>query len=264
MNTEKVIRDLQKVREHAPLVHNITNYVVMNSTANALLSLGASPVMAHAPEEVEEMASIASAVVLNIGTLSKKWIEAMFKAGNKAKEKGVPVILDPVGAGATSLRTETAKKIIEDIRPDIVRGNASEVLALLKADAKTKGVDSSVSSDDAVAIAKDLASNKKCVVSISGKTDYVTDGKQVITISNGDAMMSKITGTGCAATALTGALAGVNKNSMETAAGAMVIMGIAGEIARINADAPGTFQIKFLDALYQLDEEDIKSKARVE
>lgn len=263
MNTEKVISDLQKVRENAPLVHNITNYVVMNSTANALLSMGASPVMAHALEEVEEMASIAKAVVLNIGTLSEKWIEAMFKAGKKAKEKGIPVLLDPVGAGATTLRTETAKKLIDDVQPDIVRGNASEILALLKADAKTKGVDSSVPSEDAVEIAKELASTKKCVVSISGKTDYITDGKQVIAISNGDAMMSKITGMGCTATALTGAFAGVNRNFMEAAASAMVIMGVAGEMARINANAPGTFQVKFLDALYQISDEDIKSKAKI-
>lgn len=264
MKTENAISDLQKVRENAPLIHNITNYVVMNSTANALLSLGASPVMAHAVEEVEEMANIASAVVLNIGTLSEKWIEAMFKAGKKAKEKKIPVILDPVGAGATTLRTETAKKIIDDIQPDIVRGNASEILALLKADAQTKGVDSRASSDDAVEIAKELASTKNCVVSISGKTDYITDGKNVISIGNGDAMLSKVTGTGCAATALTGAFAGVNKNFVEAATGAMVVMGIAGEMARENADAPGTFQVKFLDALYQIDEEDIKSKARIE
>jgi len=263
MNTEKVISDLQQVRENAPLVHNITNYVVMNSTANALLSLGASPVMAHAVEEVEEMASIASAVVLNIGTLSEKWIEAMFKAGKKAKEKGVPVILDPVGAGATTLRTETAKKIIDDVQPDIVRGNASEILALLKADAQTKGVDSSASSDDAVEIAKELANTKNCIVSISGKTDYITDGKSVISIGNGDAMLSKVTGTGCAATALTGAFAGVNKNFMEAATGAMVVMGITGEMAGKKADAPGTFQVKFLDALYQISDEDIKSKAKI-
>lgn len=265
MTTENVIRDLRKLRENAPLVHNITNYVVMNSTANALLSIGASPVMAHAIEEVEEMASIASAVVLNIGTLSEKWIEAMFKAGKKAKEKGIPVLLDPVGAGATTLRTETAKKIIDDVQPDIVRGNASEILALLKADAKTKGVDSNASSDDAVEIAKELANTKKCVVSISGKTDYVTDGKQVVAILNGDVMMSRITGMGCTATALTGAFAGVKKNFMEAATNAMIIMGIAGEMARINdGDAPGTFQVKFLDALYQIDEEDIENKSRIE
>lgn len=263
MNTEKVNKDLEKVRENAPLVHNITNYVVMNSTANALLSLGASPVMAHAVEEVEEMASIASALVLNIGTLSEKWIEAMFKAGKKAKEKGVPVLLDPVGAGATTLRTETAKKIIEDVRPDIIRGNASEILALLKADAKTKGVDSSASSDDAVEIAKELAAAKSCIVSISGKTDYVTNGKSVVAIENGDPIMSKITGTGCTATALAAAFASVNKNYMEAAVGAMIVMGVAGEIARQNAEAPGIFQVKFLDALYQIDEEYISIKARI-
>ena len=263
MNTEKVISDLQKVRENAPLVHNITNYVVMNSTANALLSMGASPVMAHAVEEVEEMASIASALVLNIGTLSEKWIEAMFKAGKKAKQKGVPVLLDPVGAGATTLRTDTAKKIIDDVRPDIIRGNASEILALLKADAKTKGVDSSASSDDAVEIAKELANTKNCVVSISGKTDYVTDGKSVVAVANGDPMMSKITGTGCTATALTAAFAGVNDNHMEASVNAMVVMGVAGEMARQNADAPGTFQVKFLDALYQINEADIKGKIRI-
>lgn len=263
MNTEKVISDLQKVRENAPLVHNITNYVVMNSSANALLSLGASPVMAHALEEVEEMASIASAVVLNIGTLSDKWIEAMFKAGRKAKENGVPVILDPVGAGATKLRTETAKKLIDEVQPDIIRGNASEILALVMADAKTKGVDSSASSDDALEIARDRAAANNCIVSVSGKTDYITDGTKVAAVQNGDAMMGRVTGTGCAATAITGAFAGVSDSWFDAAAGAMVIMGVAGEMARQKADAPGTFQVKFLDALYQIGEKDIKTKAKI-
>lgn len=254
--------DLKKVRENAPLIHNITNYVVMNSTANTLLSLGASPVMAHATEEMEEMVSIASALVLNIGTLSEKWIEAMHLAGKTAKRIGKPVILDPVGAGATSLRTNATKSIIETIKPQVIRGNASEILAIAQAEMTTKGVDSTASAHEAVDVAKQLADKTGSVVSISGKTDYVTDGKTVHEISNGHPLMGKITGTGCAATAITGAFVAVNDDYLTAATEAMLIMGIAGEMAGEEADAPGTFQIKFLDALYNIDEKEIQKRMK--
>ena len=256
------INDLNKLRENAPLVHNITNYVVMNSTANALLSIGASPVMAHASEEMEEMVSIASALVLNIGTLSEKWLEAMHLAGKAAKRKGKPVILDPVGAGATSLRTNATKSIIETIKPQVIRGNASEILAIAQAAMTTKGVDSTASADEAVEVAQTLAKKTGSVISISGKTDYITDGKTIHKVTNGHKLMGNITGTGCAATALTGAFASVNDDYLVAATEAMLAMGIAGEMASEEADAPGTFQIKFLDALYKLNEDEIKKRMR--
>lgn len=256
------INDLKTLRENGPLIHNITNYVVMNSTANALLSIGASPVMAHASEEMEEMVSIASALVLNIGTLSEKWIEAMHLAGKAAKRKGKPVILDPVGAGATSLRTNATKSIIETIKPQVVRGNASEILAIAQAEMATKGVDSTASAEEAVEVAKNLAKQTGSVISISGKTDYITDGKTTHEVTHGHKLMGNITGTGCMASALTGAFAAINENYLIAATEAMLAMGIAGEMASEEADAPGTFQVKFLDALYKINEEEIDKRMK--
>ncbi|MCK5192823.1 MAG: hydroxyethylthiazole kinase, partial [Desulfobulbaceae bacterium] len=182
MNSKEIISGLEKVRSNAPLVHNITNYVVMNSTANALLSVGASPVMAHAVEEVEDMVGIASSLVINMGTLSEKWIEAMLKAGKKATDKGIPVVFDPVGVGATGYRTDTAQAIINSCRPCIIRGNASEIMALCNANIKTKGVDSTLSADSALDSAKLLAGETGAVVVISGETDYITDGETVVSL----------------------------------------------------------------------------------
>jgi hydroxyethylthiazole kinase len=253
-------KDLQLLREKAPLIHSITNYVVMNSTANALLSIGASPVMAHESKEMEEMASIASALVLNIGTLSERWIEAMHIAGKTAKSKSTPIVLDPVGAGATTLRTQTTKDLIESSSPQIIRGNASEILAVAKAKMSTKGVDSTASSDEAVEVAKEFAKDTGSVISISGKTDYITDGKTLQKVENGHPLMGKITGTGCTATVLTAAFSAVNNDYFTAASEAMAVMGIAGEIAAEEAGAPGTFQIKFLDALYKINQEEIKNR----
>ena len=142
ITAQDISRDLEEVRRQAPLVHNITNYVVMNTTANALLAVGASPVMAHAPEEVEDMVDIASALVINIGTLSEPWIESMLKAAKRAQKKGIPIVYDPVGAGATPYRTRTIHELIQAAAPSILRGNASEIMALAGDAAKTKGVDS--------------------------------------------------------------------------------------------------------------------------
>jgi hydroxyethylthiazole kinase len=260
IDQKQVIQDLEKLRENAPLVHNITNYVVMNSTANALISIGASPVMAHATEEMEEMVSLASALVINIGTLSEKWVKAMHLAGKTAKNKGIPVVLDPVGAGATTFRTNTTKDIINEVQPRVIRGNGSEVLAIAQAGFTTKGVDSTASAEQALEAAKDLARNAATVVSISGKTDYITNGEDIRAIDNGHPLMGKVTGTGCTATALTAAFAGVNSDPFAAATEAMIVMGIAGEMASEESDAPGTFYVKFLDALYKIDGEQIQKR----
>ncbi len=245
-------------------MHNITNFVVMNTTANALLALGASPVMAHAAEEVEEMAALARALVINIGTLSPPWVESMRKAMRSAAANGRPIVFDPVGAGATRFRTETCRELLEEVPPSIVRGNASEILALAGATAGTKGVDSTETSDAAFDAARTLASHYGCVVTVSGATDLIVSSDHVVRVANGDPMMPRVTGLGCTATVLTGAFAAVNPSRLDAAAHAMAVMGIAGEIAAEQSPGPGTFQVRFLDALYLLQESDIRSRLKLE
>ena len=253
---------IERIRAQAPVVHNITNYVVMNNTANALLALGASPVMAHAEEEMESMVGIASALVLNIGTLSPAWIRSMFKAGEQARKWGIPVILDPVGAGATAYRTETARELAQAASPAIIRGNASEIQALAGSAASTKGVDSTADSQDALAAARALHQSTCAVVCISGPTDYIVGGPGVLEIHNGHTMMTRVTGLGCTATALCGAFAAVTPDPFLAAAQTMATMGIAGEMAVERAAGPGTLQLHFLDILYGLTEADIRQRLR--
>ena len=232
----------------------------MNNTANALLAIGASPVMAHAIEEVEQMAAIANALVINIGTLSPKWIQAMFLAGAKAKRQSIPIVLDPVGVGATFFRTTNTKKLIQEIHPGIVRGNASEIMALVEADATTKGVDATDASDAAVSAGKSLSSTSENVVCISGETDYIIADGEVLTVANGHPMMPRVTGLGCTATALCAAFAAVNASPAAATAHAMVVMGIAGEMAAETAAGPGSFQVAFIDALYRMTAADIEKR----
>jgi hydroxyethylthiazole kinase len=260
---QSVWQDVLRIRAEAPLVHNITNYVVMNTTANALLSIGASPVMAHAIEEVEEMAGMARALVLNIGTLSEPWIEAMVRAGRRAVGKGVPIILDPVGAGATRLRTNTAQRLLREAPPAIIRGNASEIRALFYAEDGTKGVDSTHTAEEALEAARLLSEHCHAVVSVSGATDLIVSNGSVIRVANGHPMMPRVTGLGCTATALTGAFAAVN-SPLQAAAHAMAVMGIAGEIAAERSAGPGSFQVHFLDALFLLEEVDIQRRLKME
>jgi hydroxyethylthiazole kinase len=260
----KIYKSIELIHSQSPIVHNITNYVVMNNTANALLAIGASPVMAHAEEEVEEMVNIASALVINIGTLSERWIKAMFKAARRARGKGIPVILDPVGAGATDYRTKTARDLIASEPPTIIRGNASEIMALYDDKSKTKGVDSAASSDTAIDIAQRLSETYKCVVCVSGAVDYVIDKERIMKIKNGHPLMSKVTGLGCTASALCGAFAAVEKSAFAATVEAMAVMGIAGEMAAGVAAGPGSLQTHFLDILYRLTENDIKQNLKID
>jgi len=255
---------VRTIREKAPVVHNITNYVVMNSTANALLALGASPVMAHAEEEMEEMVGIASALVINIGTLSQHWIRAMFRAAEAARKRRIPIVFDPVGAGATAYRTGTARELIKAVPPEIIRGNASEIMALLDSKAKTKGVDSSASSDAAVELGRALHAECGAAVCISGETDYTIGRAGVIRGRNGHIMMTRVTGLGCTASALCGAFAAVTSDPAVAAAEAMAVMGIAGEIAVAGAAGPGSLQVNFLDALYRLSAENIETLLKLD
>jgi hydroxyethylthiazole kinase len=264
INATRVYESITAIKKQAPIIHNITNYVVMNSTANALLAIGASPVMAHATEEVEEMVEIAQALVINIGTLSEHWVASMFKALHQARKRGIPVIFDPVGAGATAYRTRTARELIERGKPTIIRGNASEIMALADDRSKTKGVDSAADPDAAIATAQKLAQTHKCVVCISGKTDYIIDSENILKIKNGHSLMTKVTGLGCTASALCGAFAAVEALPFAATAKAMAVMGIAGEMAVEKSAGPGSLQVSFLDVLYLLTEDDINKRLKIE
>ena len=256
-------QDVERIRQQSPLVHNITNYVVMNSTANALLALGAAPVMAHAPEEIEEIVAIASAVVINIGTLSGPWIESMALAMAAARRRNLPIILDPVGAGASRLRTQTCLDLLSRTPPTIIRGNASEIRALRVSSATTRGVDSRDRAEAALAAGRELNVASGATVSISGPVDLIVRGDALIEVANGHPMMPRVTGLGCAATALTGAFAAVNPDPLLAAAHAMAVMGICGELAAEESQGPGSFHVAFLDALYRLDEVTLRERLRM-
>lgn len=258
-----VWQNLLRVRDEAPLVLNITNYVVMNSTANALLAIGASPVMAHAIEEVEDMVALASALVINIGTLSEPWVAAMLKAGRAARARKIPIVLDPVGCGATQYRTRVAQTLLNEVHPTVVRGNASEIRALAGAGGGARGVDSRQTPDEALEDARLLSRSAGCVVSVSGAVDLVVKDERVAKIANGHAIMTRVTGMGCTASAVTGALAAVNASAFDAASNAMVLMGVAGEMAAERAAGPGSFQMHFLDVLHAIGETDITARARL-
>lgn len=259
----EIFKSVEDIRARSPLVHNITNYVVMNNTANALLAIGASPVMIHAEEEVEDMAAIASALVINIGTMSAPWVRGMFKAFAKAVSKGVPVIIDPVGAGATPYRTETIRELISAGRPTIIRGNASEIMALTDDRLKTRGVDSTAASDEALHAAQSISEKHQCAVCISGAVDYIVEDNRIMKVANGHPMMTKVTGLGCTASAVCGAFATVEKDPLAAAAKAMAVMGIAGEMAALKSPGPGSLQMNFLDILYNLSENEISKYLRI-
>jgi len=253
---------LRLVRERKPLVHQITNYVVMNETANATLALGALPVMAHAREEVAEMVQLAGALVLNIGTLSPLWIEAMVIAGTTANEAGVPVVLDPVGVGATTFRTETAKRILDVVDVAVLRGNAGEVATLVGVEAEVRGVESIAAGDDAAAIARAAAAALGVVASVTGPVDHVSDGERVAAVANGHPLLAAVTGTGCMSSAITGCFLAVDE-AFEAAVAALVAFGVAGEDAAREAKGPGSFHVGLYDALAALDPGSLDERARV-
>jgi hydroxyethylthiazole kinase len=254
---------LRRLREAKPLIHQITNYVVMNETANATLALGALPVMAHAREEVEEMVAISGALVLNIGTLSPHWVEAMLLAGRAANEHGVPVVLDPVGVGATAYRTETAKRILHEVRVTVLRGNAGEVATLVGVAAEVRGVESIDAGGDPADLARTAGAQLGLVASVTGPVDHVSDGETVVAVANGHPLLASITGTGCMSSALTGCFLAVNRDRpLEAAAEALVAFGVAGEDAARGAKGPGSFHVALYDALAALDPATLDGRAR--
>jgi hydroxyethylthiazole kinase len=255
---------LRELRERKPLVHQITNYVVMNETANATLALGALPVMAHAGEEVEEMVGLASALVLNIGTLSEHWIEAMLLAGRAANTSGIPVVLDPVGAGATAYRTETARRILAEVDVTVLRGNQGEIATLLGADAEVRGVESMAIGLEPPALARGAGRELGLVASVTGPIDHVSDGERILDVANGHPLLVAVTGTGCISSALTGCfLAAKPGEPLEAAAEALAALGVAAEDAAAGAEGPGTFHVRLYDALAALDPATLDARARI-
>ena len=224
--------DLAAIRAHKPLVHQITNFVVMNETANATLALGALPVTAHAVQEVEEMARAASALVLNIGTLSDEWVDSMLRAGRAANGAGVPVVLDPVGAGATAYRTETARTLVNELELAVVRGNSAEIATLAGRHAEIRGVEA-IGEGGGPELARQAAQVLGSVAAVTGPVDHVSDGERVLAIANGHELMATVTGTGCMATAITGCFLAVRSESpLEAATEALVAFGVAEGAAR--------------------------------
>lgn len=257
-----------KVREQVPLVHNITNYVTVNDCANALLAVGGSPIMADDIGEAADITSIASALVLNIGTLNQRTIASMIAAGKRANEMGIPVVLDPVGAGASIFRNEAVKSILEQVKITILRGNLSEVSFAAGLEASTRGVDSAAEDEknDAAAVGKQAAKQFGCVAAVTGAVDVITDGTRVVRIHNGHKMLSKVTGTGCMTSAVAGAFAAAADDYLAAACAAVAAMGIAGEIAYEKAGSIGTgsFHIAVIDALGRLDADTVKEMAKLE
>lgn len=261
--------DVIAVRERSPLVHSITNLVVINFNANTLLAAGASPVMAHAHEEVADMAGIAQALVLNIGTLDPYWIESMRLALVTASKRGIPVVLDPVGAGATRYRNESIELLLKTALPTVVRGNGSEIMSVAGAAVQTRGVDSSAGANDALGAAQALVQRTRGVVCVSGKTDHILDAKRRwARLSNGHEWMTRITGVGCSATALIGAFCAVQPDAWRATVAAMALLGVVGEVAAekvmARAGGVGSMQIALLDELQLLDQGTFEQRLKLE
>ncbi len=261
--------DILAVRSNGPLVHSITNLVVMNLNANVLLAAGASPVMAHAHEEVAAMAGIAQSLVLNIGTLDPYWIESMRLALLAASARGIPVVLDPVGAGATPYRNTSLELLLNTAHPTVIRGNGSEIMSVAGSSVTTRGVDSSAAANDALGAARALAARTQGVVCVSGATDHILDTQQRwARLSNGHVWMTKITGIGCSATALIGAFCAVQADAWRATVSAMALIGVVGEIAAEQAQSQGrgvgSMQVHLLDALQLLDEATFLQRLKME
>jgi hydroxyethylthiazole kinase len=255
---------LRTLRERKPLIHQITNYVVMNETANVTLALGALPVMAHAREEVEEIVALAGALVINIGTLSPHWVDAMLVAGKAANAGAVPVVLDPVGAGATQYRTDTARRILDEVKISVLRGNQGEVATLVGVEAEVRGVESIEVGGEPAELARAAARSLGLVASVTGPVDHVSDGKRVLAVANGHELLAAVSGTGCMASAITGCFLAVKRDDpLEAAAEALAAFGVAGEDAACEAKGPGSFHVGLYDALAALDPDTLDARAKI-
>lgn len=260
---ERVAYERKKVQQERPLVHHITNLVVTNLTANVTLAVGASPVMAYAREEVADMVRLAQALVLNMGTLTEEVVEAMLVAGRAANEHGIPIIFDPVGAGATPYRTATAQKIARELRIDVLRGNASEIACLAGFGGHTRGVDAADSPAQAAELTRQAALNLGTVVVVTGATDYISDGRRLLAVDNGHPLLTRVTGTGCSATSVIAAFRAVEAEGVVASAAALAYFGLAAEKAADVSQGPGSFAVALLDALYHLQEEELLQGVRI-
>ena len=249
---QSIAANLQGIRDKKPLIHHITNYVTVNDCANMTLAIGASPVMAEDIGEVEEMVSFAATLVINMGTLNSRTIESMVVAGKKARKMGIPVIFDPVGVGATTLRTATAERIIREVSPSVIRGNMSEIKIIAGFEETIKGVDSVASAQDGEQVAQELSHKLSSVIAITGKQDIIAQGDRIVRINNGHSMLAQVTGTGCMATSLIGCFCGATNDWFTGAVAGVMTMGLAGEIAQQSLRAGegiGTFRIRLFDAV---------------
>jgi hydroxyethylthiazole kinase len=256
-------RELARMRAAAPLVQNITNYVAMNVAANVLLAVGASPAMVHAREEAADFARLAHALTVNIGTLSAPWVEAMEAAAEAATCAGRPWVLDPVAVGATEFRRGAGARLL-DLQPTVVRGNASEIMALAGAAGAGKGVDAADTVADAESAARALAARSRGVVAVTGPVDYVTDGAHALHVANGDPLMPRVTALGCALTGVVGAFLGAGARPFDATVAALACYGVAGEQAARVSRGPGSFLPAFLDALAALAPDAVDAAARIE
>ena len=254
---------LARLRERQPLVHSLTNWVTIYDCAQVIKVLGASPVMAHAKEEVAEMTGLASSLVLNIGTLTPDFVDSMLLAARAANARDIPVILDVCGAGATSLRDDASFRLMTEAIIDIVKGNASEIARVSGAQVQTKGVDAAEVNLDLRELAQSLARRRQSVVVITGAEDIVADPVKVYLVRNGHPLMARVVGTGCMATSIIGAFAAVEDDLAVAAASALVCFGVAAEIAAGAASGPAGFKERLFDALYLLDEATLREKMRV-
>ena len=268
LKASDIWNDITTLRERAPLVHSITNFVVMNLNANVLLAAGASPVMAHAHEEVLDMVGIAQSLVLNIGTLEPAWIESMRLALGAASQRGIPTVLDPVGAGATPYRNASIALLLETASPTVIRGNGSEIMSVAGANVQTKGVDSSAAAHDALSSARALVGRTGGVVCVSGATDHIVDSGRWALLYNGHPWMTKITGVGCSATALIGAFCAVQPDAWRATVSAMALMGVVGEVAAekavVRRQCVGSMQVAMLDELQLLDQATFEQRLKME
>ncbi|TGK29446.1 hydroxyethylthiazole kinase [Leptospira gomenensis] len=251
---KEIVEDFSELRIKSPLTHVITNIVVTNWTANILLAAGASPAMVIAEEEVADFAAIASGLLINVGTLTSSDVKAMRAAAVAAQKAGTPWVIDPVAAGALRFRTDFAKELL-DYKPSVIRGNASEILALGGAIGGGKGVDSTARSSEAISAAKELAIRTGAVVAVSGETDYITDGKDIVGVPGGHPLMTRVTGVGCSLGALMASFLGIQKDPLRAAVSASAVFAIAGFRAGQQSKGTGSFATAFLDQLTLLSEE---------
>jgi len=253
---------LESVRRRRPLVHHITNQVVMNDTANVTLQVGARPVMAHAPQEVEEMVRAADALVLNMGTPTCEGLEAMARAGRAAGETGIPIVLDPVGVGATELRDRAAARFLDELSITIVRGNGAEIGILGGTGGRVRGVDA-VEVGDVAESVRSLALRCGLTAVATGKRDWLSDGERTVVVDNGHPLLTEVTGTGCMVTAVIGAMVAVEADPLLAAVAGLVCFGVAAERAAEGARGPGSFRVALFDALYALTPGQLIDSARI-